>query len=124
MNRSVEKATSESISVDYSGESIKRRGDITAGDIVALLDSVSTSAESAAILVGRVVKVHEHEAPLMEFRFVDSSKGLYRPVVESGWWEHFDSLIYPTDIVYDRSNQVYELRTSPAEIFHVVFPEH
>ena len=123
MNRSVEKATNESISDDYSGES-KRRGDITAGDIVALLDSVSTSAESAAILVGRVVKVHENEALLMEFRCVDSSKGLYRPVVDSSWWEHFDSLIYPIDIVYDRSNQVYELGTSPAEIFHVVFPEH
>ena len=81
VNRSVEKATSESISVDYNGESIKRRGDITAGDIVALLDSVSTSAESAAILVGRVVKVHENETLLMEFRFVDSSKGLYRAVV-------------------------------------------
>ena len=90
-----------------------------------LLDSVSTSAESAAILVGRVVKVHENEAQLMEFHCVDSSKGLYRPVVDSSWWEHFDSLIiYPIDIVYDRSNQVYELRTSPAEIFHVVFPEH
>ena len=69
MNRSVEKATNESISVDYSGEP-KRRG-----DIVALLDSVSTSAESAAILVGRVVKVHENEALLMELRCADSRKG-------------------------------------------------
>ena len=40
-----------------------------------------SSAESAAILVGRVVKVHENEALFMEFRCVDSSEGLYRPVV-------------------------------------------
>ena len=123
VNESVEKTVEGGSGVSVkNSEKCERRSDIAVGDIVALLDSVSTSAENASIFVGRVVKVRGDEALLMEFRCVNSAKRLYRPVVDSSWWESLNALVYPVDIVYDRKNELYELRSSPSEVFQVVFP--
>ena len=94
--------------------------DVNVGDIVALLDGASSCAEDASIFVGRVMKVREFEAQLMEFRCVDESKRLYRALVGRSWWESLDALIHPIDIIYDRKNELYELRSSPADIYRVV----
>ena len=118
VNESVEKTVEEGsgVSVNRSSEKCERRSDIAVGDIVALLDSVSTSAGNASIFVGRVVKVRGDEAQLIEFRCVNSAKKLYRPVVDSSWWESLNALVYPVDIVYDRENELYELPWSPSEV--------
>ena len=94
--------------------------DVNVVDIVALLDAASSCPEDASIFVGRIIKVREFEAQLMELGYVDESKSLYRAVAGSSWWESLDALIHPIDIVYDRSNQLYELHSSPADIFRVV----
>ena len=105
---------------DDDDVSVDDDDDVSVGDIVALLDGASSCAEDAAIFVGRVIKVSEFEAQLMEFRCVDKSKKLYRAVVGRSWWESLDALIHPIDIVYDRKNELYELRSSPADIYRVV----
>ena len=84
--------------------------DVNVGDIVVLLDAASSCPENASIFVGRIIKAREFEAQLMELGYVDESKNLYGAVAGSSWWESLDALIHPIDIVYDRSNQLYELR--------------
>ena len=136
LNRSVEMAAKQSAGdegnkdaddVDGGGKESSERScsdddTVCIGDIVALVDNVSTCAEDASIFVGRVIRVIENEALLMEFRCVDSRKNRYRSVVGSSWWESVDSLVHPIDIVYDRTNELYELRSSPADIYRIVYP--
>lgn len=131
LNRSIGEASeiaSESSTVatpDRSRRSCVQRpcGEVSVGDMVALLDSVSTCAENASVLVGRVMKINGDDVLIMEFGKVEGSETLYRAVVDSSWWEKLDSVIYPIDIVYDSKKEAYELRSSVAEIYRVVFPE-
>ena len=131
LNKSIEEASeiAESSTVATAvrsrrSKSVQRPcGEVSVGDIVALLDGVSTCAEDASVLVGRVMKIKGDDVLIMEFGKIEGSETLYRAVVDSSWWEKLDSVIYPIDIVYDSKKQAYELRSSAAEIYRVVFPE-
>ena len=129
VNRSVEEAakkTGPECSADSSFPSKivdPQTCEISVGDMVGLLDSVSTCAEDAVVFVGRVVKIRADEVLLMEFRKVGGGKNLYRAVVDSSWWENLNSIIYPIDIVYDTKEQAYHLRSTFAEIYQAVHAE-
>jgi hypothetical protein len=130
LNRSVESVANtrdspDSASINGEKESRERsprvEEEVCVGDIVALLDPVSTCEENASIFVGKVMRIIEDEALLLEFCCVDGSKNLYRAAAGSSWWERLRSLIHPIDIVYDRKNEVYEMRCSTADIYRAVY---
>jgi hypothetical protein len=131
VNKSVAEATSsKKPRVESCAESsCPRKGvesqhsQICVGDMVGLVDSVSTCAEDAVVFVGRVVKIRANEVLLMEFRKVEGRETFYRAVVDSSWWENLNSIIYPIDIVYDSREQAYELRSTVAEIYDAVYDE-
>lgn len=124
VNKTVEQVATETVTEPDVRSSIKEDSrpceEVSVGDMVALLDSVSTCAENAVIFVGRVLKIRDNDALLMEFSRVEGSETLYRSVVDSSWWDNLDSLIYPIDIVFDSKRQAYELRSTAADIFHAV----
>ncbi|CAB3988315.1 Hypothetical predicted protein [Paramuricea clavata] len=128
VNKSVAEATSSKKSrVESCAESScpvePQHSQICVGDMVGLVDSVSTCAEDAVVFVGRVVKIRANEVLLMEFRKVEGRETFYRAVVDSSWWENLNSIIYPIDIVYDSREQAYELRSTVAEIYEAVYDE-
>ena len=90
-------------------------------DICCLLDPCSTH-ENVHIHLAKVVRftADHSEVYLAHMEELPDSNNLY--VLRAGkvWKESCSSLIYPVDVVYNPSENAYELRTSKRDIFDAV----
>lgn len=91
------------------------------GDICALLDPISTPTNIHFFLckVARYTDDRE-EAHLMHLEPVEDSENLYKLKPGRVWTESTRTLIFPIDIVYNSSENAYELRTSREDIYKCV----
>ena len=91
------------------------------GDIVALLDGVSTK-DSIHFFLAKIARYNKtrSEAHLSQLELVDNSDNMYVLKPNSVWVESVNALIFPIDILYNSSKHAYELRTSPEQIFKCV----
>ena len=91
------------------------------GDIVALVEKQSTPS-SPKILLGKVLRSYprRREVLLAYLAPVPNKKATYTLAVgQTTWIESYDARIYPVDIVYEESNNVYKLRTKVEDIYKV-----
>mgnify|MGYP002803628200 FL=1 len=91
------------------------------GDICALLDPAAT-ADNVCFFLAKVARFtsDEREAHLVHLAPLQESKTLFRLVPGKVWKESVDSLLYPIDVLYNESEQAYELRTRPEDIYSMV----
>ena len=90
------------------------------GEFCALLDPASTGEKNALIFVAKVLRYtpDKKRVCLQEMEPVNDSSQLYRAKVSSVWWENVECISYPIDIVFSSSENAYQLRTTPAQIYH------
>jgi len=91
------------------------------GDICALLDPAAT-ADNICFFLAKVARFtsDQREAHLMHLAPLQGSETLFRLVPGKVWKEGVDSLLYPIDVLYNESEQAYELRTRPVDIYRMV----
>ena len=94
---------------------------VRVNDICCFKDPVSTRND-IRVFVTKVVRLtaDKSEAYLAELEQVPDSNNLY--VLKAGkvWKENCNSLIHPVDIVFNASENAYELRTAKRDIFDIV----
>ena len=103
---------------DESGQLVLRPN---VGDICALLDPVST-ADYIRFHLAKVARFNsdQSEAHLIHLRATDETESMFRLAPGKVWTENCDALLYPIDVVYNSSQQAYELRTRPVDIYNMV----
>ena len=60
------------------------------------------------------------EAHLVHLAPIDGSETMFRLVPGKVWRENSAALLYPIDVLYNASQQAYELRTRPLDIYNMV----
>ena len=90
-------------------------------DICALLDPAST-ADNIHFFIAKVARYTPggKEAFLIYLEPVENSENLYKVKPGKVGREARNSLVYPLDIVYNRSESAYEVRTSVEDIYKSV----
>ena len=90
-------------------------------DICVLLDPAST-ADNIHFFIAKVARYTPggKEAFLIYLEPVENSENLCKVKPSKVWREARISLVYPIDIVYNRSESAYELRTSAPDIYKSV----
>ena len=91
------------------------------GDICALLDPAAT-ADNICFFLAKVARYtsDQLEAHLIHLAPLDESETLFRLVPGKVWRERSAALLYPIDVLYNASQQAYELRTRPLDIYNMV----
>ena len=117
---------SETVMEDDSAEESLSEGDVfeirpKVNDICALLDPCST-AKNIDFFLAKVARFtpDESEAYLIHLDFVENSNNLYKVKPGKVWKESTSALVYPIDIVYNHSENAYQLRTSAEDIYQAV----
>ncbi|XP_028394270.1 uncharacterized protein LOC114545159 [Dendronephthya gigantea] len=91
------------------------------GDIVALLDPVSTK-NHISFFIAKVARFtqNKQQAHLISMELLPDSTNLYRLKPGRTWKESVKALVFPIDIVYNATSKAYELRTLSDDIFDIV----
>ncbi len=89
------------------------------GDIVATIDRNSTTSNHL-IFLGKILRTapRKREALLAYLAPVENTDKKYRlKVGEETWWESYDALVYPIDVIYDEQENTYTRRSTTKEIW-------
>ena len=97
-----------------------------AGDIVALLDPISTEQNIEFFLakIARYSQECRTEVHLIHLERLSDDEPFYRLKPGRTWTESIKSVIFPIDCVWNRVNQAYELRTLAKDIFDAVYAKN
>lgn len=89
-------------------------------DMVAL-QAADSCPKNVKILLGKVIRFSDDgsDATLLEFKEI--SANLYKAQPGSVWQESVDALIFPVDVVFNRSEMCYQLNCSPIDLYRVCF---
>ena len=97
-----------------------------AGDIVALLDPVSTK-ENIEFFLAKIARYSQEcrqEVHLIHLERLNDEEPFYRLKPGRAWTESIKSVIFPVDCVWSKTNEAYELRTLPKDIFDAVYAKN
>ena len=91
------------------------------GDIVALLDPIST-VNNIEFFLAKVARYSfdKSEVHLIHLQRLENEENMFRLKPGRVWTESTKSLIFPLDVVWNQNIKAYELRTLPEEIFETV----
>ena len=97
-------------------------GEFEVGDIVGLVDRISTRVNPHLIL-GKILRTYprKKEVLLAHLAPVANTRKKYKLVVgKDSWTESVNALVYPVDVAYDEETNIYTLRTTPLQIYNCV----
>ena len=91
------------------------------GDIVALLDPIST-INNVEFFLAKVARYSfdKSEVHLIHLQRLESEENMFRLKPGRVWTESTKSLIFPVDVVWNHNIKAYELRTLAEEIYESV----